>query len=164
MKTLLCTAAAAALLLAAPRCAAQTGQRGGQFGAGVVLGEPTGIAWKYRINSVNAVDGAVGFSPYNSYRVHVDYLWQTFPFEERNLGIHYGAGIAFGGGDRAYTYRGGVLFRHDELGFGLRGVVGLDYLIRNSPVDLFFELAPLVVLTPTSDSGIDVGFGARVYF
>lgn len=153
-----------ALALCTGLCNAQGTQQGGRFGAGFVVGEPTGIAWKYRIDQVNAVDGAIGLSPYNAYRVHVDYLWQSHPFSEQNLGMHYGAGVAFGGGRTEYVNRGGVLFREQEIGFGVRGVIGLNYLIRNSPVDLFFELAPIVVLTPNSASGIDLGFGARVYF
>jgi hypothetical protein len=152
------------LLLCTALCSAQEMQQGGKFGAGFVIGEPTGIAWKYRINQINAVDGAIGFSPYNAYRVHVDYLWQSYPFSEQNLAMHYGIGAAFGSAGTAYSNRSGVLFRDRELGFGVRGVIGLNYLIRNSPVDLFFELAPLIVLTPNSASGIDLGFGARVYF
>ena len=154
----------AVLLLCAAFCSAQETYQGGKFGAGFVIGEPTGIAWKYRINQINAVDGAIGLSPYNAYRVHVDYLWQSRPFTEPGLAMHYGVGAAFGSSGTAYTNRSGVLFRDEELGFGVRGVIGVNYLIRNSPVDLFFELAPLIVLTPNSTSGIDLGLGARVYF
>ena len=164
--------AATMLFIGVLMCHAQDNQRStqyaqpqGNFGLGAVIGEPTGIAWKYRINSVNALDGAIGFSPYNAYRVHVDYLWQSHPFDEYNLAMHYGAGVAFGSGRTTYySNNGGVLFRNQEVGFGLRGVIGLNYLIKRSPVDLFFELAPLIVLTPNSTSGIDLGFGARVYF
>jgi len=128
----------------------------GRMGIGFVLGEPTGIAWKYRIDPAHAVDGAIGISPYNQFRMHVDYLWQSRPFEERNLAVHYGAGVALGSGRTYFSSR--------EVGFGIRGVVGLNYLIRNTPLDLFLEAAPIIVLTPTSDMGADVGFGARVYF
>ena len=137
----------------------------GRLGAGVIFGEPTGIAWKYQINQTNAVDGSIGFSPNDRYRVNIDYLWQAHPFSERNLGLHYGAGAAFGFGRTDYVvYSGGYFYREREVGFGVRGVVGLNYMIPRSPVDLFMEVAPVVVLTPASNSGIDAGFGARFYF
>ena len=97
----------------------------------------------------------------------VNYLWQTTPFDEPQLGLHYGLGGAFGFGRTGYfVYRQGntYFFRDREIGFGVRGVVGLDYAIRRSPLDIFFELAPLLVLTPDAGSGIDAGLGMRVYF
>ena len=47
----------------------------GRLGVGIVLGEPTGIAWNYRTSHVNSVDGAVGLSPSDRFRLHADYLW-----------------------------------------------------------------------------------------
>jgi len=118
----------------------------GKFGAGIVFGEPTGFAWKYRIN--------------------VDYLWQSHPFQEPKLSLHYGPGAALGFGRTNYIYvdRGnGYIFRSQELGFGIRGVVGLTYLVPKTPMDLFFEVAPVMILAPGAGTGIDVGFGARFY-
>ena len=43
------------------------------------------------------------------------------------------------------------------------GGVGLSYLVKNSPIDLFFEIAPLLVFAPGPGSGIDLGFGIRAY-
>ena len=146
------------LLIGIAVCNGQDVQRytQGKFGVGFVVGEPTGIAWKYRLDPAHAVDGAIGISPNNQFRMHVDYLWQSHPFNERNLALHYGAGVAFGSG-RTYL-------RTQEVGFGLRGVGGVDYMIRNTPLDLFFELGPMLLLTPNSGSGVDLGFGARVFF
>ncbi len=143
----------------------QPPQQASRLGAGFVLGEPTGISWKYRINETNAVDGSIGFSPYDRYRIDVDYLWQAHPFNERRLGLHYGAGVAFGFGRTDYiVYDGGYIFRDRELGFAARGVVGLNYIVPRSPVELFVEVAPLIIMTPVSGSGVDAGFGARFYF
>jgi hypothetical protein len=73
--------------------------------------------------------------------------------------------MAIGSGRTEYIVTNrGYFFRNQEVGFGLRGVIGLNYLIRKTPLDLFLELAPLVVLTPNSASGVDLGFGARVFF
>jgi len=138
----------------------------GKFGAGIVFGEPTGFAWKYRISDRNAVDGAIGFSPYDRYRINVDYLWQSYPFQEPRLSLHYGPGAALGFGRTNYVLIGEnnrYVFRSQELGFGIRGVVGMTYLVPKSPMDLFFEVAPVMILARGTGMGVDVGFGARFY-
>ena len=138
----------------------------GKFGVGVILGEPTGVAWKYRISGENAVDGAIGLSPADRVRFHVDYLWQKHSFQAEGLLLHYGAGVAFGTGGSRYLAlsRGDTYVLHQEdLGFALRGVVGLTYEIPRSPFDAFLEIAPLLILSPASGMVIDAGLGVRIY-
>ena len=137
----------------------------GRFGAGVVFGEPTGIAFKYRIDSRNGVDGALGFVPADRFRLHVDYLWQTHPFETANLAIHYGVGpaIAFGRTDYVFLRGNAYAFRNQDAGFAVRIPVGLTYTIPRTPLDAFLEVAPLLIFTPGTGMGLDVGIGARVY-
>lgn len=142
------------------------GQQGGNFGIGFVFGQPTGIAWKYRMNNSNALDGIVGVGPYDRFRLQADYLWESHPFKEKNLLLHYGPGVAFGFGQTEYVvhYDKGVQYlTNEEPRFGVRGVVGLSYLINKTPLDIFFELAPVVILEPGLGSGFDLGFGIRAY-
>jgi hypothetical protein len=137
-----------------------------KFGFGIILGEPTGVAWKYKISRLTALDGAIGFSPHDRFRAHVDYLWHSYPFHEQNLALHYGVGAAIGFGQPDYVVfeRGNRYFlRHADLGFGARTVLGLTYDIPRSPVDLFFELAPILIAAPETGVGVDIGIGARVY-
>jgi len=129
----------------------------GKFGAGFMVGEPTGISWKYRFSHANALEGAIGFLPDNGYRANFDYLWHTHPFSNDRFGVDYGAGIALGPG-RTIESRG------QDIGFGVRGVAGLNFLIPNAPLDLFMEAAPIMILSPTSKLGVDAGFGMRMYF
>ncbi len=138
----------------------------GKFGIGFGFGEPTGISWKYRINESNAIDGGIGFAPYNDFRFHVDYLWQSYPFHERQLSLYYGVGAIVGSGRDGYyvPYRGGYLFTRDQIGFAARVPVGLAYLIPRSPLDLYFEVAPMVIFTPVSDFSADGDLGIRFYF
>lgn len=138
----------------------------GKFGVGVIIGEPTGVAWKYRISGENALDGAIGLSPGDRVRFHVDYLWQKHSFQEEHLLLHYGVGAVVGAGGSQYLAFGRgdtyVLVQRD-LGFAVRGVVGLTYEIPRSPFDTFLEIAPLLILTPVSGMGIDAAIGVRVY-
>lgn len=138
----------------------------GKFGAGFVFGEPTGIAWKYRINQANALDGAVGFSPFDRYRVHVDYLWQSYPFHEQRLALHYGIGAAIGFGRTQYVVVNGrynYFLRDQEVGFAARIPVGLSYTVPRSPIDLFLEAAPLMIFSPGTGVALDAGLGVRFF-
>jgi hypothetical protein len=146
--------------------AAQAAHSQGRFGAGFVVGDPSGLAWNYRIDRSNAVAGAVGFGPYDRYRLHADYLWTTRPFQEKSLGFHYGMGAAVGFGRRAYVIVDGqrrYYIPDDGPGLGIRGVAGLSYTIPDTPLDIFLEAAPMVVVTPGYGSGIDLGLGMRIY-
>ena len=150
------------LLGAVPAAQAQS-----RFGFGFILGEPTGLSFKYRMNRDNAVDGAIGFSPWDRARIHVDYLWHARPFRDPNFALHYGIGLAvgFGGEDRFFFSRkgDGYVVRSRSLGFGARVPFGIDFMIPRSPIELFFEIAPLVVLSPDAGVGIDFGLGVRFY-
>jgi hypothetical protein len=145
--------------LATPMTSAQ-----GRLGVGVIFGEPTGVSWKYKIDGEHALDGGIGLTPFDRFRIHVDYLWQSYPFQEEHLALHYGAGLAIG-------FRETVLGRDDNSflvaedgpGLGVRAVLGMTYMIPRSPVDLFLEVAPVFVLAPNAGIGFDAGFGARVY-
>ena len=139
----------------------------GKFGAGFVFGDPTGISWKYRINRTNAVDGAIGFSPFDRFRMHADYLWHSYPFHNENLALHYGMGAAIGFGRTEYYVvrgRNALLFRDDEPGFAARGVFGLTYQIPRSPLETFVEVAPLFIFTSPAGLGLDAGLGLRFTF
>jgi hypothetical protein len=137
----------------------------GNFGFGFILGEPTGLSWKYRTDRMNALDGAIGFSPFDRFRLHVDYLWHARPFRDPAFALHYGAGVAVGFGQTLYASRGkdGYFVRSRELGFALRVPFGIDYAIPRSPIEIFFEIAPLFILGPATGVGIDAGIGLRFY-
>jgi len=140
----------------------------GKFGAGFIIGDPSGFAWNYRLSPEHAIDGAIGISPFDEGRIHADYLWLAYPFQDTRWSLHYGVGAAVGfGRTEEVFYDGGfrrVFVHENDLGFGVRGVIGVSYLIPKSPVDLFAEVGPLVVLTSPSGVGVDGGLGARFYF
>jgi hypothetical protein len=136
----------------------------GSFGIGLIIGEPTGFSWKYKASSQNALDGAIGFSPADRFRAHIDYLWVARPFSDGNLTLTYGVGGVVGFGDRdVVERRGGFAYFNREVGFAARVPVGLNYMIPRSPVELGLEVAPLLILAPDGGLGIDGGFLVRFY-
>ena len=127
------------------------------FGAGVMLGEPTGFNAKLWIGERSAIDGAIGwsFEGENNLEFHADYLYHLFDVLELSSGrlpIYFGAGLRYKVRDD----------RDDRFGF--RAVAGLDYLFENAPLDIFFELGPVFNVTPDFDVDLTVGVGVRYWF
>lgn len=129
----------------------------GGIGVGVMLGEPTGFNAKGWIGEHSAIDGAIGwsFAEENNLELHADYLYHLFDVLELPSGrlpIYFGGGLHYKVRDD----------RDDEFGF--RTVAGLDYLLENTPVDIFFELGPVFNVTPDFDVDLTVAVGVRFWF
>lgn len=133
---------------------------GGAFGIGLVVGEPTGISWKAWNDREKAWDGALAWSFVDDYlHLHVDHLWHDYKLievEKGQLPLYFGIGGTMWSGHRD-NYD-----KHFNL--GARGVVGLEYIFPEAPVDLFLELAPTLGLLPETGFDIQGGLGARIFF
>lgn len=127
------------------------------YGAGIILGEPTGISGKYWLDNTNAIDAAIGYSFLeNASRIslHVDYLYHNYSLINTGIivPVYYGFGLR-------------LRFKSGEEGStGIRGVIGASVYIINQPIELFVEIAPSFRLLPSTAIDFDAGFGARYYF
>ncbi len=135
----------------------------GDFGFGIILGEPTGLTIKGDLGGSNAWDAAIGSGSFGSLRIHGDYLWNINAFKSREVGLYIGLGGVLGLG------RGkGIFFKKDERKgeetvFGVRGVFGLNAMPFSAPVELFVEVAPVIGLVGGTGVGTDVAIGVRYY-
>ena len=138
------------------------------FGLGIILGEPTGISAKLWTSSDNAFDFGLGWSfggdrigkytgTYNGesrLHLHADYLWHAFDVikSTERFPLYYGAGarINTGGGYNS--------------SFAARGVFGIAWFPRSTPIDVFLEVVPSLQLTPSTGFGLDAGVGVRYFF
>ncbi len=125
------------------------------FGAGVILGAPTGVALKYWINNSNAFAGGVAYSFFSSHTgvsLHVNYLSHAKKFKiQRQTFLPY------------YGFGGKTCFS-EKTSLGARGVLGVSWLYKKRPVDVFLEVAPIFNLLPATDISFDVALGARYFF
>ncbi|MBI5630611.1 MAG: hypothetical protein HY921_06985 [Elusimicrobia bacterium] len=137
-----------ALALTGPACA----QHHGSFGAGVILGDPTGLTLKTWVDDRQAFDVGVGFSGDAAF--YADYLlhaWDVLPQPSQGrLGAYLGLG------PRVETQR--------DATFGIRTLGGVDYWIANRPIELFLEAGPVFRLAPERQVDVDAGLGVRLYF
>jgi hypothetical protein len=129
-------------------------QQPGNFGLGLVIGEPGNWGWgvtgKYWLNPENAVQGAISVG--NSIVIQADYLWNNYSIFHPQQGImflYYGVGGYFG---------------FSGPSFGVRVPVGISYLFSTAPVDLFVEVVPTLNLNNNVNVSIGAGLGSRYYF
>lgn len=127
-------------------------QQAGQFGAGVVVGDPTGVTAKYWIDPAFAVDGGVGFSGDAAF--YADLLWHTWDLLPQPQKGKLGAYVGFG--PRVETDRDTTL--------GLRTLAGVNYWVPNHPVEIFLDAGPVFNLSPNRGVDVDAGLGVRFYF
>lgn len=127
-----------------------------RFGAGLILGEPTGASLKYFLTETMAVDAAIGwgFHHETDLYVHGDFLWHKsdlFSVPEGRLSLYCGVGAR-------------VKLREGEDRFGVRLPVGVSYMFEDTPVDIFAEVGPVLDFTPSVQGGFTAGIGARIWF
>jgi hypothetical protein len=148
--------------------AAGTSAQERRFGLGVILGEPTGVSAKLWVSPLKAFDFGLGWSvggdrisDYNGgynggsrVHFHMDYLWHWFEAIHSTERFPLYTGI----GGRINTGAG-----YDNSG-AVRGVLGIEWLPHNAPIDVFLELVPSLEVVPSTGFGIDAALGARFYF
>lgn len=137
--------------------------KAGDFGLGVMIGDPTGISGKVYRSKTHAVDGAVSWALNGDYfYLHGDHLWQksaAFKLDRTALDFFFGLGVrlAFHDSSTSKTTKNDFLL-------GVRGPVGLAYTFSDPRIELFGELALVMNLIKSTSVDFDGGLGARYYF
>ncbi len=141
------------------------------FGLGLIVGDPTGISFKYWLTGDRAIDGALawGVTHGGYFHLHSDYLFHKADLISVSKGqflLHYGPGIRLRSWSGDEYWHGGEWHDNDgtHLDLGVRFPVGLTYLFDGAPVDAFIELVPTLDLVPATGFDIDAGIGARYWF
>ncbi|MEX0769833.1 MAG: hypothetical protein WD035_03815 [Balneolaceae bacterium] len=157
MKNFILTVLLATSLLLVHQQTADAQERG--FGVGAVIGTPDGLSYKAWVSEDAAVAGAVSFTISNnasSFYTHADFLMHKF-YEELNWEV----------GTLHYTYGGGVsMFWSDSTNdsiYGVRLPSGMGFIFTDVPVDMFFEIAPTIDVSPDFRFGFDGSLGFRFY-
>jgi hypothetical protein len=125
------------------------------FGLGIILGEPTGVSFKSWVGRREALDVAVAwsFDGEGAVHLHADYLFHNFRLfraEKGQFVLYYGIGA------RVKTA--------NKTQVGIRIPLGLSYLFESDPVEIFFELGPIMNVTPSTLFRMTTGVGVRYYF
>lgn len=119
---------------------------------GIILGEPTGISLKMWQSNNTAYNFGLAwsFSGQGSIHAHADYLRHNWlDVTEGDLVLYYGLGAR--------------LLLRDDPKVGARIPVGLQYLIPNSRLTVFAEVAPMLDLIPDTSFEVNGGLGIRIF-
>ncbi|MEW6196866.1 MAG: hypothetical protein AB1521_17090 [Bacteroidota bacterium] len=127
------------------------------FGAGIILGEPTGLSAKYWLDEDNALDFGLAYSfirKNSAFSIHADYLYHAFDLIESKLRIpvYYGFGARI------------RIIQNEDTGLGARGVIGVAWLNDDVPIDVFIEVVPVFNLFPATSLNLDAAIGVRYFF
>lgn len=128
---------------------------GQQNGIGFIFVEPTGITGKIWMASRHSLAGAVGWAGQknNPLLVQVDYLPPPFLLlTDDNLRVAFYYGL------------GGRLVLEGEAEGGFRFPLGLDFISRTAPLNFFFEVVPVLDLSPKARITLKGALGIRYLF
>lgn len=139
-----------------------------QLGAGIIIGEPTGISFKYWTGGETAVDLALGWSFSNDdmLHIHADYLFHNFSLIKPDTGrlpLYFGIGGRF-------KYRDDPDRNHNNDNdnerkiLSIRIPVGIAYIFEKPVIDIFLEIVPMMDIIPDTDFDISAALGARYFF
>ena len=109
-----------------------------EFGLGIMIGAPTGLAGKYYLSADTALDFGVGYidrwGARHGFHLHADFLWHpAVLINARPFVVPF----YFGVGGRLFDYDAD---NDDDLAAGLRVPFGIMFDFNNVPLDIFFEL------------------------
>jgi hypothetical protein len=145
------------------------------WGAGVVVGNPTGISFQsdplsYGTAQVtyadksrakitykeSAINGAIAWNvdPSSSFFFDVDYvLYNLNWFASHNGRLPFYFGI---GAEASFNSR--------QSHVGIRVPVGIEYRFPKSPIQIFGEVVPILDLSPSTTLELKAGVGIRFLF
>jgi hypothetical protein len=170
---LLMVAVVAALGVPAAPAQAQPA-KGGDFGLGVILGDPSGFTGKVFFSPTQALDfhiGIAGFYRHGELGVYADYLFH-FDTGLRSsvlaLPIYFGPGLGlvfdYDDGYRYCTKFRCYDWRDNGVWFALRVPVGVALWFKKFAGEVFLEVIPTLYLIRHADFDLDVAAGFRYYF
>jgi len=127
----------------------------GNFGLGLIFGEPSGVSFKMWTGRTTAIDAAAAWSFVGGgyFQVHADLLFHNFNLfdvEKGDMALYYGFG--------------GRVKMADETQVSLRVPVGLSYQFQDTSIEIFLEVVPMLDLAPSTEAGIAGGIGFRYFF
>lgn len=137
-----------------------------EVGVGLFVGQPTGFDLKLDLERKTALDFVIGWNDFDDNRGRDGYAHLTFLVNIANvrgrsvlLPFRLGVGAAVFDDNREFG---------DDINIAVRAPFELGIRFRSTPLEIYGELALVVVLIDENDNHDDVdadgGIGLRVYF
>lgn len=127
-------------------------QQAGQFGGGLLLGDPIGGTAKYWLDGTKALDFGLG-ARNSEVAMYGDFVWHSWDLLPQPAKGKLGP----------YISVGPQLVTYSSTELDLRTMLGLSYWIADHPIELFAEAGPLFILNDGGGISADGGVGVRFY-
>lgn len=137
------------------------------FGMGIVVGEPTGLSFAYRTGEWTNIQAGLGWSFSNS-RIHLtgDYTRNLFIARPDDTpDVRFPVYVGVGGRVKlGFDEDDGRGKNEASNSVGVRFPIGAAILPTTQRLDVFLEIAPVLLLLPTTSFRLDGALGARIFF
>lgn len=127
------------------------------IGLGVIVGEPTGLSFKFWNKKTTAIDAGAAWSFVRDgyFQVHGDIIFHSFNLfrvKTGRMSLFYGVGarLKFAEGQ--------------DTTVSLRIPIGLAYEFEKTPIELFLEIVPMLDLVPATEVNLAGAVGFRYFF
>jgi hypothetical protein len=144
-------------------CSSVARARAQGIGVGAMLGEPMASTLMVRWDDRQAVQLLAGWS-LGQQRLHMgaDYLFSPTEIESDDaMGLHYP--VYVGLGLRLRLLGEDTTAGQERGNFGVRFPFGVSVEPDHVPLEIYFEMAPVWVVSPISHGGFDGGIGVRIF-
>ena len=130
-----------------------------KLGLGGELISPVGLSYKVSLNQKSAITGAFGFfvsDGFNNAILETNYILYR-DNENINIGSgelhpYFGTGLAFN------------FFTSSDIAIALRVPFGIEYKIDNTPIEVYMDVGPYLVITDPLSFSLDSSLGFRYRF
>ena len=125
----------------------------------------SGLTIKHFTSSNRALEGIVGFYP-NAFSATLLVERYAPAFSEPGLNWYYGIGGHIA--TQSDVVKGDGIYRREtsEVGFGVDGIFGVEYKIREVPIAMSLDFKPFFEVATDGDAfiALDPGLGIKVTF
>ena len=153
-----------AMMLSSSVASAHTSK--GELGLGIILANHTGLSGKYVYKNNRDIAAALSWND-NHFHLSIDHLWDSkINLDGDHFDFYYGLGGSLVTYNNYYYHFHNDRYKsHNDLSvyLGIRAPVGIQHFFREAPVQIFFEIAPTLVLKRHFDLDIDLALGVRYF-
>ncbi|MBF0473384.1 MAG: hypothetical protein HQK93_06585, partial [Nitrospirae bacterium] len=125
-----------------------------------------GATVKYIFGKYNAIDAGLDWSTWgtNAVELHADYLINNYTILKNLFNVEGENQFAYIGLGGRIKFADKIIFNNSLNSIGVRLPIGISYIFKDTPIELFLEIAFVLDVSPSTNFNLQGGVGARYYF
>lgn len=136
-----------------------------KFGAGGIIGAPSGVSAKYIFEKYAAADAGFGWTTLSgkSLELHTDFLVNNYSLLDNFFDIKGGDQLLYTGLGMRMKFENKIINNNTST-IGVRLPLGASYYFKSTPLEIFLEVAFIFDFVRSTAFDFQGGVGARYYF